>query len=226
MKRLLMTMLLLSCAAFGQQFSGYAGGWVYVAPPYQLCVGDTQNNGCFAKNANGVTFNGIGAGSGAFNFNGALSAATNKFTVNSSGLVTTDNNLTTAGQGNPIILGATSQKAETNAADTNVLTVTPAAAAGTYKVSFVCSVSSATSGIISWTLSYKDSNANTQSNVAQQLFQMGTAAPNTTFTTSAAGNYYGSVLIDTDNSATAIVVKWVGGGTSAALVSATIERVI
>lgn len=138
--------------------------------------------------------------------------------------VTNYNGVATAGGGVAAILGFTSQKAETGSADANVLTVTPPAAAGTYRVSVVVSVSSATSGVISWTLTYKDSNANTQTAVAQQIFQQGTAAPNTTFTTSAAGNYYGNVLIDVDNSATAIVVKWVGGGTTAAKMTASIQR--
>lgn len=125
-----------------------------------------------------------------------------------------------------LVLGSTSQKAETASADTNVLTVTPASEVGTYRVSVAISVSSASSGVISWTLSWTDSNGNAQSNVAQQIFQIGTAAPNTTFTTSSAGNYYGSALVDVNNAGADIVVKWVGGGTSAAKMSATVERVI
>lgn len=147
-----------------------------------------------------------------------------KFTVNSSGLVTNSNGLATAGQGFPVILGLTSQKSETTTPDASVLSVTPAAAVGTYRVSVAVSVSAATSGVISWTLSYTDSNGNAQSNIAEQIFQAGTAAPNTTFTTSSAGNYYGSVVIDVNNAAAAIVVKWVGGGTTTAKMSAVVER--
>jgi hypothetical protein len=121
-------------------------------------------------------------------------------------------------------LGATSQKSETASADANVLTYTPPASVGTYRVCSAISVSSATSGVISWTLSWTDSNGNAQSNIAQQIFQMGTAAPNTTFTTSAAGNYYGCSVIDVNNAAASIIVKWVGGGTTAAKMSATVER--
>jgi len=130
----------------------------------------------------------------------------------------------TAGEGVAAVYGATSQKAETASADTNVLTLTPPASTGTYRVCATISVSSATNGVISWTFSWTDSNGNAQSNVAMPLFQFGTAAPNTTFTTSAAGNYTGCSTVDINNAAANIVVKWVGGGTTAAKMSAMIER--
>ena len=169
---------------------------------------------------------------------GAL-GATNVITGNSNNQITANANLqiaaggtvskyqnqTTAGAGLPYLLGATLQKSETNTADANVLTVTPSAAAQTLRVSVCISVASATSGVISWTLSYTDSNGNAQSNVAQFLVQAGTAAPNTTFTTSAAGNYHGTVVIDVNNAQANVVVKWVGGGTSSAKMSAFIERI-
>ena len=120
----------------------------------------------------------------------------------------------------------TSQKAETGAADANVLTATPIAAAGTYRACFTASVSSATAGVIGWTLSFTDSNGNAQANIAQSLFQGGTAAPALTFTTSAAGNYQSCSQFDINNAAASIIVKWVGGGTTAAKVSATVERLI
>lgn len=144
--------------------------------------------------------------------------------IGMSGTVTSYNNISTAGQGVSWIIGATSQKAETTTADANVLTVTPAAAVGTYRACVVVSVSAATSGVISWTLSWTDSNGAAQANIAQDLFQQGTAAPNTTFTTSAAGNYNGCSIFDINNAAAAIVVKWVGGGTTTAKMSALIER--
>lgn len=140
------------------------------------------------------------------------------------GTITSYGGTNTAGQGVCWIIGATSQKAETQAADANVLTVTPPAAVGTYRVSVPISVTSATAGVISYTVSWTDSSGNAQANVAGPLFQYGTAAPNTTFTTSAAGNYKGDMLIDVNAAAANIVVKWVGGGTSVAKVSAVIER--
>lgn len=124
------------------------------------------------------------------------------------------------------LTGVTSQKPETNSADANVLTVTPPAVAGTYRACVSISVSSATAGVISWTLSWTDSNGNAQSNVVQDLFQDGTAAPATAYTTSAAGNYHFCREFDVNNVAANIVVKWVGGGTTAAKVSASIERLI
>jgi hypothetical protein len=134
------------------------------------------------------------------------------------------NSETLAGLGWAYVRGVTSQKAETGSADTNVLTVTPASATGTYRACFVASVASATSGVIGWTLTYTDSEGNAQSSVAQSLFQNGTAAPALTFTTSAAGNYHHCAEIDVNSAGSNIVVKWVGGGTTAAKVSATIER--
>lgn len=132
--------------------------------------------------------------------------------------------ISTAGIGLVPVYGATSQKTETATADASVLTYTPPATAGSYRVSVNISVSSATSGIIAWTLSWTDSNGTAQANIAMPLFQLGTAAPNTTFTTSVAGNYTGTSTIDVNNAAAAIIVKWVGGGTTAAKVSAIIEQ--
>lgn len=138
--------------------------------------------------------------------------------------ITTYNALATAGQGLPVILGLTSQKAETGSADANVLTVTPAAAVGTYRVGVAISVASATNGVIAWTLDWTDSNGNAQAGKQMNLTQVGTAAPNVTFTTSAAGNYHGEAIIDVNNAAASIVVKWVGGGTTSAKMTAFAER--
>lgn len=144
--------------------------------------------------------------------------------INASGILSGVDTLATAGLGVPVTLGVTSQKSETGSADANVLTVTPAAAVGTYRACVVVSVSAATSGVISWTLSWTDSNSTAQSNVAQDLFQQGTSAPATSFTTSAAGNYNGCTTFDVNNAGSNIVIKWVGGGTTTAKASATIER--
>lgn len=150
----------------------------------------------------------------------------NRFQIaGDTGTVNFYNATTAVGQGLVPILGVTSQRAETTTADANVLTVTPPATVATYRVSVNISVSSATSGVIAWTLSWTDSNGNAQSNIAMPLFQLATASPNTTFTTSAAGNYTGTSTIDVNNAAAAIVVKWVGGGTTTAKMSAFIERI-
>jgi hypothetical protein len=120
----------------------------------------------------------------------------------------------------------TSQKNETTTADANVLTCAIPAVAGTYRISVVVSVSAATSGVIAWTATWTDSNAAAQTPVELELFQNATAAPALTFTTSAAGNYHGSALIDVNNAGTSIVIKWIGGGTTTAKMSAMVERVI
>jgi len=126
----------------------------------------------------------------------------------------------------PLNLGSTSQKSETTSADANVLTVTPPPVVGTYRACVSVSVSAATSGVIGWTLSWTDSNGNAQSNIAEPLFQSGTAAPALTFTTSAASEYDACHTFDINNAAANIVVKWVGGGTTTAKMSASIERII
>jgi hypothetical protein len=120
---------------------------------------------------------------------------------------------------------ATVQKNETTSADANVLTYTPVAAVGMYRACVVISVSAATSGVIAWTLSWTDSNGNAQSNIAQDLIQDGTAAPATTFTVSAAGNYHFCREFDVNNAAASVVIKWVGGGTTTAKMSASVERI-
>lgn len=171
----------------------------------------------------------LGSGPGVTQSGDLLDIYTDNFTtkalgVNSSGTLSTINALTTASFGVPIVVGATKQKTESASADTNVLTVTPAAVAGTYQVCTSISVNSATSGVISWTLSWTDAAGNAQTNIAMPLFQFGTAAPNTTFTTSSAGNYTGCPQIDVNSAGANIVVKWVGGGTTSAKMSTVISR--
>jgi hypothetical protein len=149
-----------------------------------------------------------------------------QFVISAAGLPTKSNALTLAGQGFSSILGITSQKAETAAADASVLSVTPAAAVGTYRLTVSISVSAATSGVIGWTATWTDSNGNAQAPAELELFQNATAAPALTFTTSAAGNYHSTAVIDINAAGTAIVIKWIGGGTTTAKMSAIIERII
>jgi hypothetical protein len=121
---------------------------------------------------------------------------------------------------------ATSQKTET-AADTNVLTFTPPALAGTYRINFALSLSAANAATLGWTVTWTDSNGNAQTPTNLALSQSGTAAPALTFTTSSAGNYYGTAVVDVNSAAVAIVVKLTFSGTSfAGKASATIERLI
>lgn len=158
------------------------------------------------------------------NSNNQLGTAANVSLDATNGFFSKINGETLAGFGVPFVRGVTSQKAETGTADASVLSVTPAATIGTYRVSIAASVSTATSGVIGFTLSYTDSNGTAQANVAISIFQLGTALPALTFTTSAASEYYGDIYIDINNAQAAILVKWVGGGTTAAKVSAIVER--
>lgn len=126
------------------------------------------------------------------------------------------------------VVAKTSQKNETTTPDSLVVSATPSSVASTYRACVVISVSAATSGVISWTLSWTDSNGAAQANIAQNLVQTqpsGTAAPAQSFTTSAASNYNGCTVFDVNNAGATIIVKWVGGGTTTAKMSATIERI-
>lgn len=143
----------------------------------------------------------------------------------SASVFTSMNTESLSGVGVPYTRGQTLNKAETGSADANVLTVTTPATAGVYRISVAISVTSATAGVIAWTASWTDSSGNAQANIAMPLTQLGTAAPNTTFTTSTAGDYFGVAIIQTTTSAASIVIKWVGGGTSAAIMSAIVERI-
>lgn len=143
------------------------------------------------------------------------------------GLISKYGKIATAGNGIASILSpVTSQKSETTA-DANVLTVTPPAVAGKYRVSFSLDVSAAAAAVLGWTITYKDSNGNAVAPTNLALTQLGAAAPALTFTTSVVSNYSGSVDITVDASATNIVVKFtLASGTITAKASATIERLI
>jgi hypothetical protein len=149
---------------------------------------------------------------------------TSKFTIDNSGKATTYNGETTAGVGTSYNRGATSQKAETGA-DTNVLTVTPAAAAGLYRVTVAISVSAASAATLGWTLTYTDSNGTAQAPTNCALNKSGTAAPALTFAAAANDNYFATQIIDINNAGTNIVVKTTFSGTSIAYkITAIIER--
>lgn len=156
---------------------------------------------------------------------GAASLSTTGF-ISIGSTITSYNGETTAGNGVASVVAATSQKSE-SALDNNVLTFTPPALAGTYRVSFVLSVSAASSAVLGWTGTWTDSNGNAQTPTNFNLFQVGTASGALTFTTSAAGNYYGHVVIDVNSSATPVVIKFtLASGTITAKASATVERII
>ena len=134
-------------------------------------------------------------------------------------------NIALTGAGIPPIYAATKVKAETTTADASVMTYTPPAAAGVYRLSYAVDVTSATAGVVSLTVSYTNSSGAAQSNIALPLVQQA-ALPviNSVFTTSVAGVYTGTFTLSVNNAAAAILVKWVGGGTIAANVSCVVEQ--
>jgi hypothetical protein len=179
--------------------------------------------GSISIGGQGVVINSSAAVFGIGGLNGGPSS---QFAVNTSGLPTKSNNITLAGQGLVPIPCITSQKSET-AADTNVLTCAIAGAVGSYRVSFVMSVSAANAATLGWTATWTDSNGNAQAPTNLPLFQIGTAAPALTFTTSAAGDYYGDTQVDVNTAGTSIVIELTFSGTSfTANVSAWVERII
>lgn len=146
--------------------------------------------------------------------------------LNTLGVITKYNAETTAAPGIPYTRGVTSQKSETGA-DASVLSVTPAAAVGTYRITIVISVSAATAATLGWTATWTDSNGTAQAPTNLALTQSGVAAPALTFSAAANNVFYGEAYIDVNNAGTAIVVKTTFTGTSIAYkVTATIERLV
>lgn len=140
--------------------------------------------------------------------------------------VTKYNGETVAAPGIPYTRGVTSQKNETGA-DANVLTVTPAAAAGVYRLSITMSVSAATAATLGWTATWTDGNSNAQAPTNIDLDIIGTAGFFLTVNPVAGSVCTGECVIDVNNSGTNIVIKTTFSGTSIAYkVSAIIERLI
>jgi hypothetical protein len=166
----------------------------------------------------------VGTGAAA-NAGGTINATT----LSLLGKISLYGGIATAGQGTAPIYASASQTSQT--ASANIVSLTPAAAAGSYRIRIVISVGTASSAVLGWTATWTDSQGNAQSPTNLPIFQSnvgGTAAtPALTFTTSSAGNYFGQADIDINNAATAIVVKFtLASGTVAAKVSASIEELI
>lgn len=133
------------------------------------------------------------------------------------------NNVATAGMGVPPIYASVTQKAE-SAADTNVVTLTPPAATGTYRLSFVLDVSAATAATLGWTATWRDAGGNAQA-PANLAIQSNGGLEALTVAGAAGGSYSGSTIVQINNAATPIVIKLTFAGTSfTGLASATIER--
>jgi hypothetical protein len=185
----------------------------------------TASGGYTALKVNVIETALLGTANKLLDLQAGATGGTSKFAIDNAGKIVQANGEATAGVGSSYLRGATSQKAETGA-DANVLTVAPAAAVGAYRITVVISVSAATSATLGWTATWTDSNGNAQTPTNLSLHQSGVAAPALTFTTSAAGNYYGEAIIDVNNAGTSIVVKTTFAGTSVAYkITATIERI-
>ena len=119
----------------------------------------------------------------------------------------------------------TSQKVETGS-DTSILSYTPPAVAGVYMLQIAVDVSAigGTSPSLALNIAYKDSNSVSVSK-SIRLDDLGSATGTLGITTT--GNYYATIPLNIDNSATAITLSSVLTGTSPTIaykVSATLKQ--
>lgn len=175
---------------------------------------------CRGSNPNGITIAPSGVASNTVTF------GVNQISIVSGSGIPISNTASVTVPSVAPVLCSTSQKAETSA-DPSVLSCAIPAQAGSYRLRFVLSLASASSATLGWTATWADSAGNVQTPTNLSLFQSGSEARALTFTTSAAGNYYGEAQIDVNNAGITIVIKLTFSGTSlAGKVSATVERMI
>jgi hypothetical protein len=168
-----------------------------------------------------VGFYRLGAASLALG-NGTASDTTGNLSLNQ---IIKYNGEATVAPGIAYLRGVTKQKSETGA-DASLLSVTPASAAGVYRISVVLSVSAANTATLGWTATWTDGNGHAQTPTNLTLQTAGSATDALTVSAAANGTYYGEWIVDVNNAGTAIVIKTTFSGTSIAyLASATIERV-
>lgn len=127
--------------------------------------------------------------------------------------------------GTAYIRGAISQKGETGA-DAALLSVTPASAAGLYRIAVVLSVSAASVATLGWTATWTDSNGHSQAPTNLYLSTAGSSTVALTVSAAANATYYGEWYVDVNNAGTAIVIKTTFSGTSIAYKATAIcERI-
>lgn len=134
------------------------------------------------------------------------------------------NNVTTAGLGVPAIYSAPAQSA-TKTANFTVLTYTPPAAAGTYRVNgAITTTSSTNTGTVQFTLDYVDSQGTTHT---ADVIPVVNAAGSVGTTGTAASKEFHSIpwVITINNSATAIVLKVVVTGSVSYTVTGSVEQI-
>lgn len=202
-----------------------AVGTIRLAPTDAINIRNATNSG----DLNGLSHDGLsdnlivlGAPPG-ISIPGGISAVGGVSTANGGGGIFTLGN----GFGVPLFVGATFQRSET-AADTNVLTFTPPATIGTYRLHLNISISAANAATLGWTATWKDANGTSQAptNLPICISSAGTCGATTgalSSTVTASGDYY----VDTDATGTNIVIKLTFSGTSfTAKITATVERLI
>lgn len=149
-------------------------------------------------------------------------------TVNVPEAIGSGASITSSGGGGTVVgqVAATLQKSESGA-DTNVLTYTPPAVAGSYRLRFTMVPSATNTATLGWTATWKDANGTSQSPTNLILFATGSSSSALTVTGVTNQPYYSEINIDVDNSATNIVIKLTFTGTSfTAKVTASIERIV
>jgi hypothetical protein len=150
----------------------------------------------------------------------------NVLQINSSGVCTKYNiGRPTAGAGISAIYANYSQLAKI-AAVTNAVNFTPPAAAGTYRLSWIVDVNASVTHSFTVVASWKDASGNATSQTLGGSDDGGSALVAGAITNAlGVGVYYGSVLIQIDNSATPITLSTVGVFTSVTYnLAATLEQ--
>ncbi len=133
-----------------------------------------------------------------------------QFIVNVSGLPTKSNAITLTDQGFPLEVASQSLTAQA-AAVTNTINYTPAAAAGIYEVVWTVDTTTATTDSFTVVITWKNATGTARSQNSGGFDINGTGLVAGAITnTIGAGAYYGSMVIQIDNSATAITLSTAG----------------
>jgi hypothetical protein len=135
-------------------------------------------------------------------------------------------NIATAGLGIPAIY-ASSSATGLIAADTNRINYTPPATAGRYRISWTIDTTTATTDNFTVVVTWKNATGTARSQNSGGFDKNGTALVAGAITnTIGAGAYYGSMLLDIDNSATAITLSTAGTFTTVTYnIAAWLEQV-
>ncbi len=124
--------------------------------------------------------------------------------------------INTAGKGVAPIYASYSTSANA-AAVTNAINYTPPATAGRYRISWVFYTNTATTEIFTVVVTWKNATGTARSQNSGGFDKNGTSlAAGAITNVIGAGAYYGSMMIDIDNSATAITVSTAGTFTTVA----------